>query len=144
MDQPMNRWKTLTKTSPSGKTMFVCMSCGRTSPVPDADCREKVVAYASGGSFLMPCSVWPMSPEEYFLGEIHRAKTGSYLSGIVALSDGARRKVSMPIPNEVADQLVCAATEYELLAPLTEGRAEVGESALWGAPPSLKYKAKPR
>lgn len=35
----VSRWVTLEKTSPSGKTMFVCTVCGRMSVTPDKSCR---------------------------------------------------------------------------------------------------------
>jgi hypothetical protein len=32
-------WVRINRTSPSGKTLFVCTSCGRVSPTPDKTCR---------------------------------------------------------------------------------------------------------
>lgn len=34
----MSRWAELYKTTPSGKTLFVCRCCGRITPVPDRSC----------------------------------------------------------------------------------------------------------
>jgi hypothetical protein len=51
----MSRWVELYATSPSGKTLFVCRFCGRTSPCPDKDCATppSVVAYKPA----LPCIV---------------------------------------------------------------------------------------
>lgn len=47
----MSRWVSLVTTSPSGKALFVCRMCGRTSPMPDRDCGEPPkVAYGSSAS----------------------------------------------------------------------------------------------
>jgi len=43
------RWRIITKTTPSGKAMFVCLSCGRTSISPDKTCPAPVTI-ATGGS----------------------------------------------------------------------------------------------
>lgn len=32
------RWRLLKKTSPSGKSLFVCLVCGRVTPIPDKAC----------------------------------------------------------------------------------------------------------
>lgn len=38
-----SRWFKLVKTSPSGKTLFVCLICGRESIAPDKRCPETAV-----------------------------------------------------------------------------------------------------
>lgn len=39
---PTGRWRILAETSPSGKTLFVCLSCGDRVPSPSANCLRKV------------------------------------------------------------------------------------------------------
>lgn len=36
-----DRWAQLIQTTPSGKTLFVCMVCGTVSPGPTVECRPK-------------------------------------------------------------------------------------------------------
>ena len=47
--QEETRWRIITKTTPSGKTLFVCLACGRESVTPDKTC-TKTVTIATGGS----------------------------------------------------------------------------------------------
>jgi len=52
---PHTRWVELYATSPSGKTLFVCRFCGRTSPTPDKECATppSVVSY----KLTLPCEI---------------------------------------------------------------------------------------
>ncbi len=43
--RPHGRWRQLAKVSPSGKTLFVCLSCGRESYSPDKTCPKPVTLY---------------------------------------------------------------------------------------------------
>lgn len=58
---PGGRWRVLTKTSPSGKTLFVCLSCGDVTPAPTKTCAEKVLAYDCA---MRACKDWEPSPFE--------------------------------------------------------------------------------
>lgn len=40
--RPWSRWQQLASVSPSGKTLFVCTVCGRSSPTPDLRCSKRV------------------------------------------------------------------------------------------------------
>lgn len=92
----MSRWISLIATSPSGKTLFVCRMCGRTSPVPDKECRE--VPYTAHG-ISASCAVLEEAHRAFELMESGARKlTYTVLSAdIVALyweeDDGARRRV---------------------------------------------------
>jgi hypothetical protein len=58
---PTGRWRTLTEVSPSGKTLFVCLSCGTTSPVPSAKCSKPVKQH---DGTMRECKDWKPSPFE--------------------------------------------------------------------------------
>jgi hypothetical protein len=55
------RWRILSKTSPSGKTLFVCLSCGNTSPTPQPHCIEPVQVF---NGEKRACRDWKPSPFE--------------------------------------------------------------------------------
>lgn len=55
-----SRWRILTKTSPSGKTLFVCLSCGRVTPGPTPNCPEPVKMWNNA---MRDCSDW--KPSEF-------------------------------------------------------------------------------
>jgi hypothetical protein len=93
--------------------MFVCMSCGLVSPIPDAECRNRVKLNHNGVDYFVPCSVWPMGPEEY-IQSLLTNKNNSYFSGTVVLPDGGRIEVTAPIPESVAREIACISVEYEL------------------------------
>ncbi len=44
-NSPRGRWRILSKVSPSGKTLFVCLSCGRESYSPDDKCPKPVTMW---------------------------------------------------------------------------------------------------
>lgn len=48
-EQEKMRWRILSKTSPSGKTLYVCLSCGRESTSPTRTCPAPI-QINSGGS----------------------------------------------------------------------------------------------
>lgn len=50
----MSRWVELYATSPSGKALFVCRMCGRTSPVPDVTCATPPEVYQK---LPLPCEL---------------------------------------------------------------------------------------
>lgn len=45
LTSPQGRWRILSKVSPSGKTMFVCLSCGRGSYSPQETCPQPVTMF---------------------------------------------------------------------------------------------------
>jgi hypothetical protein len=51
----MSRWRELYATSPSGKTLFVCLVCGRVSPTPDKVC--SVPPVVPSWKFATTCAV---------------------------------------------------------------------------------------
>lgn len=53
-----DRWLIISKTSPSGKAMFVCRSCGRTSVTPDKKCPEPVRLW---NGQMRECADWEPS-----------------------------------------------------------------------------------
>jgi len=54
-----DRWIEISNTSPSGKTLFVCRSCGRQSPAPDKVCSGTVKLW--NGEFRA-CADWEPAP----------------------------------------------------------------------------------
>lgn len=55
---PGDRWAMLKATSPSGKTLFVCLCCGRVSPTPDIWCKT-----LADPNEKLDCSKFVLSPE---------------------------------------------------------------------------------
>lgn len=51
------RWLVLKTTSPSGKTLFCCRVCGRTSPTPDKSCKGYYV-YTLKPEIHKDCADW--------------------------------------------------------------------------------------
>jgi hypothetical protein len=59
---PNGRWRTLSEVSPSGKTLFVCLSCGTRSPSPTTNCNNGGVKQYDGT--MRECKDWKPSPFE--------------------------------------------------------------------------------
>jgi hypothetical protein len=55
------RWRILSKTSPSGKTLFTCLSCGTVTTSTSVECAEPVKTYTGG---MRGCKDWKPSPFE--------------------------------------------------------------------------------
>lgn len=110
-----NRWIEISQTSPSGKMMFVCRSCGRVSVTPDKECPKGIDVHQEGTIFKMACSLWPMNPSEWVEMDIAKKMEGkeAYFVGIVYLPDGPLR-VAAPINLELARQLGCYSVEYQI------------------------------
>jgi len=53
--RPTSRWRALEATSPSGKTLFVCLCCGRISPTPDKRCPEPAWVVVNGLPEQLKC-----------------------------------------------------------------------------------------
>lgn len=121
MHDPMTRWQEIRKTSPSGKTMFVCMSCGLATPAPSAECRTRVKVHYQGADYFMPCSAWPMPPEEYVLAMLTDGEN-SYFTGTVVMPGGGRIGISAPIPEAVAREIACISIQYDLLGEKKSNR----------------------
>lgn len=115
METPvLSRWQEIKKTTPSGKTLFVCMSCGRSSPVPDNECPGKISVYFEGYEHMIPCSAWPKNPRQYAEAKMAEENMEAYFSGTVTLPDGTLIQVSAPIPGEIAMQISCLSVEFDL------------------------------
>src|SRR5262245_41709738 len=121
------RWIEIRKTSPSGKTMFVCQSCGQSTPAPSEECRNRVFVLEGTTKFYMPCSVWPTKPEESLQQLMLQEGTDCYFSGTIRLSDGGKLEVSVPVPEEIAKKLVCVAVEYDLQGNRKRAMVEAAE-----------------
>lgn len=110
----MSRWIPLYATSPSGKTLFVCLMCGRISPTPDKVCAVPPVTPA-----------WKMSASCAVLEEIEEATGGRDNSineriMVSVLSDGsavAQWKSSDKKPNRAAVEIV----QHVSAAPIKSG-----------------------
>lgn len=110
----MNRWMEIRKTSPSGKAMFVCQSCGQQSVAPTEECTSMVRMQHYQTEILMPCSAWPLTPEEYIRRKAMVSGMGSYFSGTVMLPDGVTIEVSAPIPDETAAEIAVVSVAHAL------------------------------
>ncbi len=110
-----NRWIEISQTSPSGKMMFSCRSCGRVSVTPDKDCPKGIDVYYSGTIFKMPCSLWPMNQSEWVEMEMARKieNKEAYFTGVIYFPDGPLH-VSAPINEDLAKQLGCHSVEYQM------------------------------
>jgi len=53
-----SRWQKIVATSPSGKTTFVCMCCGRNSPTPDKICPVPALMHSAGTKTCWDCAEW--------------------------------------------------------------------------------------
>lgn len=91
---PGDRWAVLEKTSPSGKTMFRCMSCGHESPAPQKICTKLVVRAGEPGGVREPnveCMTWqPVKLFRYYL----KSEKGEGWALIVLSNDGYFSAVS--------------------------------------------------
>ena len=94
--------------------MFVCQSCGLTTPSPTADCAALVQVDFEGNKYMMPCSSWPLTPKEYIGNRIGELGEEAFFSGTVVMPDGAPVAVSAPIPESLARQIAVLSVEYDL------------------------------
>jgi hypothetical protein len=111
-----NRWLKILKTSPSGKTLFCCQSCGVVSPLPDSECPNLVAVFFKGDEYMMPCSAWPMDPEEYARVQMAKENKQAFFSGTVVLPDGTSIQIAAPIDGEVATLIAAISVEYNLMS----------------------------
>lgn len=118
---PNSRWKEIRKTSPSGKTMFVCLSCGQTTPVPAPNCSELVLVDYMDLKIRMPCSAWPMSAEEYIGKKMLEEGAEAYFSGVVLLPEG-HFAISTNVPVALGRELAVRAVEKDLTTSAVEAR----------------------
>lgn len=58
---PRGRWRILSKVSPSGKTLFVCLSCGNVSPGTSPNCSQPVKLW---NNEMRECKDWKPSSFE--------------------------------------------------------------------------------
>jgi hypothetical protein len=110
-----DRWAEITATSPSGKTLFVCRSCGRTSPTPDRNCADYARVNTGQFNYKIPCALWPMSAHEYEGFLKTRDGWPCTIVGTVIMADGTRIPVACGIPTETAEQLLVTHTELAIL-----------------------------
>jgi hypothetical protein len=83
----VSRWVELYATTPSGKTLFVCRMCGRTSPAPDRGCP----ALPSTVSWKLSLACDLLEEIEAALiaeGEQEEVKTGLKVLSIGQFKDG--------------------------------------------------------
>ena len=109
-----SRWIEIKKTTPSGKVLFVCMSCGAQTPAPTEECVSLVRMQYRNTEILMPCAAWPLTPDEYVERKTMSEQLGSYFSGTVLLADGKIIEVSAPIPDEIANEIAIVSVEHQL------------------------------
>lgn len=127
---PSNRWKEIRKTTPSGKTMFVCLSCGDVTPAPTPECSELVVVDYMQSKVRMPCSAWPMSPDKYLVKKLLEANKEAYFSGVVFLPEGTY-EVSALVPLSIGREVAVRAVESNYgTKPKVRQRKETREMVL--------------
>ncbi len=120
----MSRWVEIYATTPSGKTLFICNMCGRTSVAPDKACPTPPATV--GWKQTLPCIVLEELAEVVEEAAAHRDEgvlTGlsSPFSGVVRYREhggmaGYERTVYIHIVDERIKQLV------EQFAPVTEDK----------------------
>jgi hypothetical protein len=110
-----SRWQQLQKTSPSGKAMFVCLSCGVVTPSPSdtADCSAPVRVVFEGHYYSVPCSAWPKTPAEYIESEMLEHNQTGFFSGTIMLPEGTFQ-ISVPVPETVARDIAVRSVDYAL------------------------------
>jgi len=108
-----DRWLALRKTTPSGRTMFACQSCGRQTDAPDKECPQPVEVAVGTIEVFMPCSMWPAQPDEWL--KIQQRMIGSNIvfSGTITFDDGHTANVTAPIHEALAKDLVVVSTELD-------------------------------
>ena len=111
----MERWKEIQKTSPSGKTLFVCLACGSVSPAPSKECSNPTRVYEGGIEYFMPCSAWPMKPTEYNRKRMSVCGDEAVFSGVVVTSGGVHQ-VTSPVPQHIVDELIIREAEFDLIS----------------------------
>lgn len=104
--------------------MFVCQSCGQQSVAPTEECTSMVRMQYSQTEVLMPCSAWPLTPEEYVTRKAMVRGMGSYFSGTVMLPDGVTIEVSAPIPDETAAEIAVVSVAHALSLERIEKKDE--------------------
>lgn len=125
-----DRWIQIRKTSPSGKTLFVCLSCGTETDAPRSECSQLVKVDHEAHSFYMPCSAWPKSPLEHAEELTAAEGTEAFFSGTVILPDGAPISIAVAIPEELARQIGVLGVEYDLIEGRRSRRRETQELEL--------------
>ena len=122
-----SRWTQLQKTSPSGKSVFICQCCGIETSAPTAICPAMYKAQIGGKTYMAPCHSWPQKPEEYVRQQKIIHGEGAYFSGTVTMDDGTHIEVSAPIPDELGRQIAALSVVYDLKDKRQESaRASVG------------------
>lgn len=104
--------------------MFVCQSCGQQSVAPTEECTSMVRMQHYQTEILMPCSAWPLTPEEYVRRKAMVSGMGSYFSGTVMLPDGVTIEVSAPIPDETAAEIAVVSVAHALSLERIEKKDE--------------------
>ena len=122
MTESLDRWMQIKKTTPSGKTLFVCQSCGQQTPAPTEECPAMVKVQHGGDTYVMPCSAWPRNPVEYVQQRTAASGMDAYFSGLVILPDNSTIEVSVPVPEETARQIAILSVEYDLVGAKRDER----------------------
>lgn len=118
-NNPKSRWKEIRRTSPSGKAMFVCLSCGTVTPVPTEECSELVITDYKDMKVRMPCSAWPMSPDDYIGKRVLEVGEEAFFTGVVILPEGEYHVASM-MPVDVGRALAVKTIERDLNSQMAE------------------------
>lgn len=88
----VSRWIEITATTPSGKALFVCRFCGRTSPIPDKGCGQPPMYY--GKPFEMTCEQLQEDRRDHLVHPVHRSalrRVGSLLKQLLKLKSEKAR-----------------------------------------------------
>ncbi len=67
-----------------------------------------------GKKMSVPCSAWPMSPEEYVQKSQLASEVGSFFTGTVVLRDGKVIEIAVPLDNDVAESIAANSVEFKL------------------------------
>jgi hypothetical protein len=61
---------------------------------------------SEGNCYKVPCSSWPLDPQEYIRMSKATKGLSAYISGIVVLSDGTTVDVSTVVPEAMGREIV--------------------------------------
>lgn len=67
---PWRRWMPLVRTSPSGKTLFVCLVCGEVTPAPNQRCRPAEAMQLDPRLLQSYPDAWECSDIEQFINGV--------------------------------------------------------------------------
>lgn len=101
----MQRWKKLSCTTNSGRVVFTCLSCGRTTDGPTDKCPDETMFKRE-----VPCHLWPMTDDAYqSLGK----SSGFIFHGTVIAPDGRMSNVSVELEPAIVKEFFIVTAEQE-------------------------------